>query len=184
MLTRISPSVFWWVEVHGEARNQPYTWNSHLIHIQEEDVLVLVDPLPLSDDEVREVEQLGTPTHILLTCNYHLREAESFRQKWGCKVLLQQEQLTEAEVAIDATFRDGDVLWNLIEVIRVTDVRFPEEAAFLVKEEGGLMIVGDAVCGGRRDMGIPEGEIRIAQAALRRLIEDEDFWEKLRKREN
>jgi len=161
LLTRISPSVYWWTEVHGEA---PYTWNSYLIHIQEENILALVDPLPLSADEVREIEALGTPSHILLTCNYHLRESESLRQKWGCKLLLQLEQQEEAGVAIDGTFGDGDVLWNRIEVIRVTDVRFPEEVGFLIKEEGGLMIVGDAVCGGRKDMGIPEGEIRIAQA--------------------
>ena len=161
MLKRISPSVYWWAEMHGEARNQPYTWNSHLVDIQEEKVLVLIDPLPLSTDEVCEVEALGTPTHILLTCNYHLRESEFFRQRWGCQLLLQQEQLKEAEVPIDGTFQNGDVLWNRIEVIRVTDVRFPEEVGFLVKEESGLMIVGDAVCGGRKDMGIPEGEIRI-----------------------
>ena len=126
--------------------------------------MALVDPLPLSADEFREVEELGTPTHILLTCNYHLRESESFRQKWGCRLLLQQEQQEEAEVVIDGIFQDGDLLWNLVQVIRVTDLRHREEVGFLVKENGGLMIVGDAVCGGRKDMGIPEGEIRIAQA--------------------
>jgi hypothetical protein len=121
------------------------------------------------------------------------------------------------------------VLWNRIEVIRVADVRFPEEVGFLVEEEGGLLVVGDAVCGGRKDVGIPEGEIRMAQATqegpipfgfpagvekgrialrwlldnpfekmcfahgspvfhhpkevLKRFIEDEDFWDNLRKRE-
>ena len=229
MLKRISPSVYWWVEMHGEARGEPYTWNSHLIRIEDQDILVLVDPLPLSADEVREVEELGMPTHILLTCNFHLRESEPFRQKWGCKLLLQQEQLEEAEVAVDGTFQDGDLLWNLIQVVRVTNLRHREEVGFLVKENGGLMIVGDAVCGGRKDMGISEGEIRIAQATqegpilfgfpegvqegrislhrlleypfekmcfahgspvfhhpkevLKRFIEDEEFWEKLRKRE-
>jgi glyoxylase-like metal-dependent hydrolase (beta-lactamase superfamily II) len=161
MLKRISSSVHWWAEIHGEARNQPYTWNSYLIHVKKENVLVLVDPLPLSADEVREVEELGKPTHILLTCNYHLRESEVFRQKWGCKILVHQEEVQDVEVSIDGTFQDQDRLWNVIEVIRVPDVHFPEEVAFLVKEDGGVMIVGDVVCGGRKDMGIADGEISI-----------------------
>jgi len=161
MLRNISPSVYWWVEAHGEARGEAYTWNSHLIQIRDAGVMALVDPLPLSDEEIREVERLGRPTHILATCNYHIRESESLRQRWGCKLCLQEEQLGDAEVAIDETFRDGDLLWDLVQVIRVRNLRFPEEVAFLVREDGGLMIVGDAVCGGRKDFGIPEGEIRI-----------------------
>ena len=30
-----------------------------------------------------------------------------------------------------------------------------------MKQEKGLLIVGDAVCGGRADIGVPEGEIGI-----------------------
>lgn len=221
MLRPISPNVFWWVEMHGEARGEPYTWNSHLVRIEEEGVIALVDPLPLSADEIREVEETGTPTHILLTCNYHLREADAFRDRWGSKILLQKEQLPEAETAIDGTLEDGDLLWGRIEVIRVPDVRFPEELAFLVRSDD-VLIVGDAVCGGRMDRGIPEGEIRIPlpglfyfpegprdardplrrvldfpfskmcfahgspvldepKAALRRFLEDEAYWDKLRK---
>ena len=161
MLQKISPSVYWWVEVHGEARGEPYTWNSHLIQIRDAGVIALVDPLPLSDGEIREIEELGRPTHILATCNYHIRESETLRQRWGCKLCLQEEQLGDAEVAVDGTLRDGDLLWGLVQVVRVRNLRFPEEVAFLVREEGGLMIAGDAVCGGRRDFGIPEGEIRI-----------------------
>ena len=161
MLKRISSSVYWWVEIHGEARSEPYTWNSHLIQVKTEHVLALVDPLPLSAEDFREVEDLGIPTHILLTCNYHVRESEAFREKWGCKVLLPQEGLKDAEVPIDSTLQDRDLLWNLIEVIHVPDVHFPEEVAFLVKEDDGVMIVGDVVCGGRKDMGIADGEISI-----------------------
>ena len=148
--------------MHGEARNQPYAWNSHLIDVKKGNILVLVDPLPLSADEIREVEEIGIPTHILITCNYHIRESESFRKRWGCKVLLPQDGLKDAEIPVDGTLQDGDLLWDFIEVIHVPDVHsFPEEVAYLVKEEGGVLIVGDGVCGGRKDMGIPDGEISI-----------------------
>ena len=55
MLERISRNVYRWSEIHGEARNAPYTWNSYVINCPDDGVLALVDPLPMSDDEAREI---------------------------------------------------------------------------------------------------------------------------------
>ena len=41
-----------------------------------------------------------------------------------------------------------------------------EETAFLVEQEQGLLIVGDAVCGGRADIGVPDGEVSIFTTQL------------------
>ncbi len=62
---------------------------------------------------------------------------------------------------IDDTFQDGDLLWDLIEVIHIPEAYHTDEVAFLVRGDGNAMIVGDAVCGGRKDRGIPDGEIWI-----------------------
>ena len=159
MLKQISANVRSWFEIHGAARNQPYLWNSYLIPIPTQDVLVLIDPLALSPEEIREVERIGTPTHILLTCNYHLRESAVFRQRWGCKIWLHQDGLKDSETPIDGTFRDGELLWDLIDVIHVPDCYFAEEVAFLIRGDGNTMIVGDLVCGGRKDRGVPDGDI-------------------------
>ena len=43
-------------------------------------ILALVDPLVASADEIRALEALGPPTHVLLTCNWHLRNAEACRR--------------------------------------------------------------------------------------------------------
>ena len=48
-----------------------------------------------------------------------------------------------------------------IEVIHIPDAYHTDEVAFMVHGEGNTMIVGDAVCGGRKDRGIPDGEIWI-----------------------
>ncbi len=149
MLKQISSTVYSWSEIHGAARNKPYLWNSYLIQVRDHNVLILVDPLPLSNEEIQEIEEIGTPTHILLTCNYHLRESQRFRQKWGCEVRLHQDGLEDSEVPIDGTLQDKDLLWDLIEVIHVPDVHYAEEVAFLVKGDGNTMIVGDLVCGGQ-----------------------------------
>ena len=65
MLDRISDSVYAWREIHGEARNEPYPWNSYVIRAPARQVIALVDPLPMSPDERAETEKLGMPTHIL-----------------------------------------------------------------------------------------------------------------------
>ena len=107
MLKQISSAVHVWSEIHGAARDEPYLWNSYLIQVKDRHVLILVDPLPLSTEEIREVEEIGIPTHILLTCNWHLRESQAFRQKWGCQVYLHQDGLLDSEVPVDGTWQDG-----------------------------------------------------------------------------
>ncbi len=161
MLKQISSAVHVWYEIHGAARDEPYLWNSYLIQVKDRDVLILVDPLPLSAEEIRGVEEFGTPTHILLTCNWHLRESQAFRQKWGCEVHLHQDGLRDLDVPVDGTLQDKDLLWDLIQVIHIPDVHYVEEVAFLVKGDGNTMIVGDLVCGGRMDRGVPDGQLWI-----------------------
>ncbi|MCY3767255.1 MAG: hypothetical protein OXH06_17695 [Gemmatimonadetes bacterium] len=161
MLTQVSSSVYSWSEIHGAARNEPYPWNSFVIRTNHGDGLVLVDPLPLPAEDAREIEVLGKPAHILLTCEYHLRESEAFRDRWGCDIRIHADGSDYTKVMIDETLLDGDLLWDRIEVIHIPDAYHTDEVAFLVHGDGNTMIVGDAVCGGRRDRGIPDGEIWI-----------------------
>ena len=56
MLRRVTPHVYCWSEIHGEARNEPYPWNSYLIDVPNDDVVVLIDPLPISSDGAQEIE--------------------------------------------------------------------------------------------------------------------------------
>ena len=118
----------------------------------------MIDPLPLSDAEIKQIEWFGVPTHIILTCNYHERNSAQLKQKWGCEVLLYENHVQDAEIEFEGTFQDCDVLWELVEVIRVPDVRHREEVSFYLIPDG-VLIVGDLLSGGRRDCGIPDGEI-------------------------
>ncbi len=160
MFQHLYGDVYYWTEPHGKPET-PYDWNSYAIRIDQANVLALVDPLPLTDTEIRQIEAVGAPTHILLTCNWHLREGEIFRERWGCEIYLNALGLPETETTIDGTFRGGDRLWDTVEVIDIPHSGWTEETAFLVEQEKGLLIVGDAACGGRADIGVPEGEISI-----------------------
>ena len=170
MLRHLCGDAYYWTERHGKPQTT-YDWNSCAIRIDGADVLALVDPLPLTDGEIRQIEEIGMPTHILLTCNWHLREGEIYRQRWGCKIYLNALGLSEAETTIDGTFKGGDRLWDAVEVIHIPHVGWMEETAFLVKQEKGLLIVGDAVCGGRADIGVPEGEIGIFTNQLESILD-------------
>ena len=160
MLRRISAHVYCWSEVHGAARNEPYPWNSYLIDVPDKDVVALVDPLPISSDGAKKIERIRIPTHILLTCEFHLRESEILRQRWGCEIWANEVELHRYETPINEKLVHGEQLWNFIEVIYVPDVYFPE-TVLLVHEIGGIVIVGDMLSGGRQDVGIADGDLGI-----------------------
>ena len=160
MLQQISSHVYCWSEIHGAARNEPYPWNSFLIDVPNEDVAVLVDPLPISPIDTQEIEKIGIPTHILLTCEFHLRESESLRQRWGCEIWANEVELDRYETSIDGTFVHGGRLWDFVDPIYVPDVYFPE-TVLLVRDGGGGLIIGDMLSGGRQDAGILDGDLGI-----------------------
>ena len=67
---------------------------------------------------------------------------------------------------VDGTFRPGDVLWDAVEAVQhVTELGWPEEVALLIRlQQTGqpprrVLYVGDAICGGRDDISLPEGEV-------------------------
>lgn len=164
-MRRLRQQLYEWVEIHGLSRGLPYPWNSHLIHLKEANVRALVDPLPMSDEDLAEVEGIGAPTHILITNNYHERSADEYRARWNCKTLLHENQLGEAQCEVDGALKSGQILWDSIEVIRAPDVRFAEEVSFLLKGDQTL-IIGDLVSGPRQDVGIPDGAIGIRAPEL------------------
>jgi len=160
MLYQISQSVYSWPETHRAERGEPYPWNSYVIHIPEQNVLALIDPLAASDETLYAIEAIDTPTHILLTCEFHLRESELYQERWGSEIHVNEVESNRYDVLIDALFYQGEQLWNFITPITVTGVYYPE-TAFLIPEAGGILIIGDLLSGGRKDQGIPEGELGI-----------------------
>ena len=166
-----------WVGAHSRR-------TGYAVHLPSAGVLALIDPPTLSPEECTELEAVGPPTHVLLTCNWHLRGGEEHRRRWGCPILIHEAGLLTAETRIDGTFRTGDRLWGAVQVVQhITEFGWPEVAAFLIAlgSAGALrrvLYVGDAICGGRLDVGVPDGDVGQytllgrSPEAIRQLIPD------------
>ncbi len=158
MLRHLYSGVYTWPEVHGTG-DREYLWNSYAIQL--ENRIILVDPLPLSEQVIHGIEALGTPTDSILTCNWHFRESQWCRAHWGCQVHLNSLGIPDVDFEVDYTFQSGQSLWGTIETIHVPGMSWVEETGFLVGGEGGILILGDALCGGRADIGVPDGEVSV-----------------------
>jgi hypothetical protein len=141
----------------------------YAVHSPATGALVLMDPPPLGEGACAQLEALGPPTIVLLTVTWHLRGGEAHRRRWGCPILIPEAGLATAETAVDGTFRVGDVLWDAVEVLQpLTEFGWPEEVVLRLRLPPAagagappkrVLYVGDAVCGGRDDIGLPEGEV-------------------------
>ncbi|MEK7764877.1 MAG: GrpB family protein [bacterium] len=126
-----------------------------------EGALALVDPLPLSDAAMAELEAAGPPREIFLTSAWHVRDTERLRRRWGCRVRAHELGAGRIETAIDETVRDGDPAWGTARACHLPFVYCPEETGLLITSEPPVLIIGEALCGPRTDIGIPVGEIGI-----------------------
>lgn len=183
-LLELSPGFYTWSDTASWSDRPEKTFErtGFAAHLPEAGVLALIDPPRLSEQAAGDLERLGPPTHVLLTCNWHLRESEVCRERWGCKLWINELGLASAEAAMDGTFMHGDLLWGAIDVIHLPHVYWPEETAFFVRDGSSVLVVGDALCGGREDTGVPDGEIgtfstrhivdtKMARLTLMRLLE-------------
>jgi len=159
-LRLVSKHLYSWSRIHGIAP-RTYRWNSHVVRLGDEGRLALIDPLPLDLPEQAAIEGLGRPELVLLTSAYHERGAAEARARWGCKVLIQDLGTTEVDKPVDGSFHDGDRFGQRLLALRLPGVSHVEETAFLLESEEPALIVGDALCGARADLGIADGEVGV-----------------------
>lgn len=117
-----------------------------------------MDPLPPSPEVLEALQSLGPPSHILLSCVWHTRAAQSLRNRWGCKVLLNEHGVAESEIDVDESFWPPCRLWEAIDLFPLTGLSWPEEVAVCFDQH---LLIMDALVGGRADLRIPEGQVGI-----------------------
>lgn len=156
---QLSNAVWTWDELHGKE-NRTCEWHGFVVRTGE-GALVLVDPLPMPDTALAELEAAGPPHEIFLTSGWHVRDTDLYRRRWGCRVWAHEQGMGRIETAVDETVRDGDLVWGSVRACHLPFVYCPEETGLLVPSDPPVLIIGDALCGARADIGIPDGEVGI-----------------------
>jgi hypothetical protein len=158
-LLRVSDMVRTWSEAHGTAASG-CEWHSYALKTPQGS-LVLVDPLPLSEAAMAELEAEGPPGDIFITSGWHVRDAPRLKELWGCRILAHEKGVGRIEAPIDATVRDGESLWGIARACHLPFVDVPEETGLFIGSKPAVLIVCEAFCGPRTDIGVPPGEIAV-----------------------
>jgi len=108
---------------------------------------VLVDPPPMTQDDLSQAKQGGQVDYVLLTNRDHEREAATYQQEFGCQVMVPEADASQMTIKADKTYKDGELLAGGIWVIHLKDQKSPGESALFIQQGKGVLIVGDALIG-------------------------------------
>ena len=107
---------------------------------------VLIDPVPMSENDLRQLDRLGGAALIVLTNADHEREAAFFRERTGADVVVHSEDADALSVPVDRMVEDGEEIVPGLECIHLRYGKSPGELA-LYWPERKLVLAGDLVVG-------------------------------------
>jgi glyoxylase-like metal-dependent hydrolase (beta-lactamase superfamily II) len=88
---RLADGLWRWAARHPTFDDPTLGTDVGCVYVETEEAVVLIDPLVPGDDDERkrflaaldrDVEQLGRPVTILLTCSWHARSADELRERY------------------------------------------------------------------------------------------------------
>jgi hypothetical protein len=137
-MEEILPGVFDYV-VH----NADIEHDVHSSYVSATDLPCLIDPMKPETDVAWFAGR--EPKHVYMTNRLHDRGIPWFVKTFGCRVWCHESGLHEFEnMDLDVTgFKHGDTLPGGVEALEV-GVLCPEETAFLIPVEKGVLAIGDA----------------------------------------
>lgn len=138
------------------SEEKQLNFNGHLLDVGEH--RILVDPPPLSDDDLSKLKNAGQVDYILLTNRDHQRESATYKDALNTRVYVPKADAPEMSVTSEKTFVDGELLPGGIWVVQLSDQKSPGESALFIQQGRGILIVGDAL------LGKPEGSVSMLPA--------------------
>ncbi len=136
---------------------------------------ILVDPPPMTPDDLEQVKRGGPIDYIIVTNRDHEREAATYQAEFKCQLQVPEADAPQMQLQPSRAFRDGELLPGGIWVVHLQDQKSPGECALFIQQGKGILIVGDAVMGkppGSLSMLPAEKYVDVAKAkeGLRRLL--------------
>jgi len=121
--------------------------------VQAEGGNLVVDPLVLSAEDAREIEERGGVAWIAITNRDHERDARALAQRFGAKLITSELEAPLLSGAVDRTVRDGETFGGA-RVVALEGLKTPGEFALHFPEKSALLL-GDAL------WGSPAGALRL-----------------------
>lgn len=128
---------------------------------------VLVDPLPMSDADLAQLEGLGGAAVIVITNSDHVRDSASLARRFGARIAGPAAEREGFAVACDRWLGDGGEVVSGLRAIEMNGSKTPGELALLL--EDSTLITGDLVRGQRGGALnlLPDAKLADKEAALR-----------------
>jgi hypothetical protein len=136
-MKEIAPGVWHWTALH-QGIGAPV----HSYYLADEGAII--DPME-PEGGVEAVGRISDPRVILLTNRHHYRASGKFRQKYGVPVRCHRAGMHEFTKGEEVEpFEFGDRFPGDVAAVEVGAL-CPEETAFTVEREGGIVSLGDSV---------------------------------------
>ena len=115
---------------------------------------VVIDPPPVSDFDLAQMESLGSVQHIFITNRNHIRWSCELREKFNAEIRMNSADAQSEDMISDHNFGDGDMLAGFLKAVVIPDNKSPGETA-LYWEEKKILFLGDAL------IGKPPGDVSL-----------------------
>ena len=115
---------------------------------------VVIDPPPVSDLDLAQMETLGSVQQILITNRNHIRWSRELREKFNAEIRMNSADAQSEDMISDHNFGDGDMLAGFLKAVVIPDNKSPGETA-LYWEEKKILFLGDAL------IGKPPGDVSL-----------------------
>ena len=115
---------------------------------------VVIDPPPVSDLDLAQMETLGSVQQILITNRNHIRWSCELREKFNAEIRMNSADAQSEDMISDHNFGDGDMLAGFLKAVVIPDNKSPGETA-LYWEEKKILFLGDAL------IGKPPGDVSL-----------------------
>jgi len=138
-LQQLSSSLWLWQAFDPEVKADLF---STVVRTGEQ--LFVIDPILLERAAFGELDALGKVTGVLVTNGNHLREVESFAEKYDATVFAAAEVACELSGVKKLALGTDDQVAREFTCIPIAGAA-PGETAYHFPADGGTMVVGDAL---------------------------------------
>lgn len=138
-LKSIAPNLYGWTSLHTQWKI--FFWSYAL---RTPAGVVIVDPVKPGPTALKALAGLGEPLGIFLTNAHHDRDADWFRKEYEIQIYAHEKAKPDCDTTIDVPVMNDEKMPGGIRAVYLAG-NGPGETAFHAKQDGGIVLIGDAL---------------------------------------